>query len=455
MGIKVRQGFWDCGLCHKTRIPSYLKECPETYCKEPYNPTLYPEQHYYFPDDAPLLNPNNSDVAKLINGELQLFCDKCGSVIAGDAKACARCGDPVGIDDVRDRRIIYDDLASHYDAEPGPFTPETQLEHAERVMEKGADKELVLEEVTLPTSSRRKVGTKTLEYEAAEVAAEERFQQRLRLNRYPPIIRKLYPHRRPIFVTVGIFVVVAVLTLAVVGINYLMATRDGTVTITALRWERSVEIERYQTMQHEGWAVPFGGRQIGVRPKQSDTERKYLGTTPSVTTSYSTKTTTVTKAVDCSWYEQKNGVEIEHERSCETKAPEYERIPITGTTQVEIWTQVPVYSPWYTYLIDEWVYDRRLQSSGDKSKPMQWPGLNGIATNSIPGDQLGEERAGDRDEFYVIEFTDENGQHHSERGRTDNVWQRLHAGDAVKAKYRVHSDAFVNVEWESVTQSTS
>lgn len=456
MAKKIIMGYWNC-VCGETKIPGNVTICPNEFCKLPHDPVLRPTTDWYFPDDAPEVT-DTKQIEYAYSGQTW-NCGTCDELNPGNVTVCINpnCKEPLGINDTRNRRIVFDDQAPATNRpDPRDEMNDDTLSRAYRVIEQGPDQERVLPNITLPRSADYKSAKDTEWYLADDYATEVQRDKEEQIKNLSPIGRAIYLHRRGFVVSSFVVGTVVLLAVIVVGINYLLATRDGTVTVNSLRWERSIAIERYQTVTREDWTVPPGGRLIYTGSRKSGEHREHDHWEDQETTSYSNIPTSATRSYDCSTeINLGNGHKERNEKTCKTVEPSTYRSPVVGTTKVEVFRVVDDYSPWYTYQIDVWQLDRQARSSGDKSEPMQWPELKGVATNSIPGDQLGEERTGGRNEVYVIEFTDENGVRRSERGQTDNAWQRLQVGDTVKTQYRVHGGDFVKVEWESVTQSTS
>ena len=455
MAIIVRMQFWNCPVCRKTRIPASTKICPNEFCKEPFNPTVHPELEYYTAEDSPVLDPSDPAVSEWLASGGEYYCDHCGVPFAANKTKCAHCGDGLSTGDVRSQHVTYDDNAPRFDLAPTSFT-ETDDERNLRIIEKGAGNPRIMPKRVLPTSLRRLGGRTTAEYDASNRAADERFEQSMELKRLSPFARTLRSIPRATWIGVGAMVTVVIMVLFVVVVNHFSSIRDGTVTVTGLRWERSIDIERYQTVQRGDWHIPPGGRRVSTHDKQDGERKVYVETIDVTQTSTITETTTIPTTYKCSTFETTgDGLEKENEQWCPTTKNEYNDRKETYVTESEVWTKEPIMRPWHTYLIDVWDYDRQVQSSDDKSVPMYWPEIGSTYSNNFPGTQLGEERTGSRYEYYLIDFVDEYGEQRTDRGRTDSVWQRLDVGDAVEAKYREHNDAFVSVDWNSVVQSVS
>jgi hypothetical protein len=131
------------------------------------------------------------------------------------------------------------------------------------------------------------------------------------------------------------------------------------VEVSALEWERTIDVEAYRTVREEAWegSVPSGARVVGKSREVQREEREQVGTE---------RVKVGTRDLGNGFFE-----DVYEDR------PVYESKPVYGTR--------------YTYEIERWVKDRTARASGRDPAP-RWPD---------PGLGRGE-REGARREAYTV-----------------------------------------------------
>lgn len=195
--------------------------------------------------------------------------------------------------------------------------------------------------------------------------------------------------------------------------------------VAGFEWQRSLEVEAFQTVTEEDWTVPQGGRIVD--------QRQDIHHYDQILDHYEPRQREVPEQVQvgertfvCGQRDLGNGFF----EDIQCTEPVYETQYRTETYDEPIYRQEPVYQTLYTYDIDKWDTVRVEEASGRDHSPF-WPRAD-----------LGEnEREGQRSERYVIIFTD--GDEKSYQWETSfDEWQRYEQGQSVTLKI----DAFGNLD---------
>ena len=221
---------------------------------------------------------------------------------------------------------------------------------------------------------------------------------------------------------------VAALVVLCIGLGaafLIFGGREEGATVSNFEWQRDVAVEAYQTVEEEDWAVPDGGR-IQSQRQEIHHYDQVLDHTETRQRELQEQVQVGNETYVCGQRDLGNGFfeDIECER------PIYETQSRTETYEEPIYRQEPVYQTLYVYEIDKWIVVRTDEASGRDHSPA-WP------RSDLGSDQ----REGERNESYVIFFTDENGETH--RWETTLAqWQAFEAGQEVVLKF----DSFGKLE---------
>lgn len=147
----------------------------------------------------------------------------------------------------------------------------------------------------------------------------------------------------------GVVVFVAVLVVFLVTYR-----SEANATVVSRSWSRSIDIQRYQTVQESDWEVPAGGRETREYSALHHYDHIYTGST------------------------------------------------CTGKPEVctSNYIDVPVYRTKYDYDIDRWITVRTPELHGVGTEAT-WPDVSDLKD----GTALGSERAGTRYSKYTVGFT--------------------------------------------------
>lgn len=210
-------------------------------------------------------------------------------------------------------------------------------------------------------------------------------------------------------------IIALVVIVALVGI-FMWMNGDKTASdlkVTALNWERVIDIEENRLFSESGWELPAGAKQTDAKKEihhydnvLDHYENVQVQRSRQVVDHYETYYT---------YSDNGNGTYSEqaHER------PVYTTEYYTETVQQPVYRQVARYQTKYYYNIWRWVSSRQAKTSGTDHNAF-WPDVN-LAEN---------EREGERTEDY--RFTVENAKGETTTYRlAESDWRNIHPGDGV------------------------
>lgn len=200
------------------------------------------------------------------------------------------------------------------------------------------------------------------------------------------------------------------------GIVWMIMPKQVELTVTGERWERTIEIEEYKTVEENDWSIPPGGREKYTKNEIHHYDK--------VLDHYETKTRTYTEQVydgQETYYTYSNNGDGTFSEQSHTR-PKYRTAVKTETYQDPVYRSVPVYQTKYYYEIERWVYKESVKSSGSGKTPY-WAELN-LQEN---------EREGDRSEKYFISGTDEDGKE-SEYEAGYDIWVQMEKNQTYQLK---------------------
>lgn len=179
--------------------------------------------------------------------------------------------------------------------------------------------------------------------------------------------------------------------------------------IEGFTWERSIAIERYQTVREEDWTIPSGGREVSSYWKLRR-YREVLDHYESRSRQVSETVQTRTEEYSCGTRDLGNG--FFEDRTC--SRPVYETQYRTEYYTEPVYRNEPVYEVYYTYDIERWLHDRTERASGMDQNPT-WP------TFSLAGQH---ERVSKRSENYLVKFKTAEGKT-IERDYPESEWKTM------------------------------
>lgn len=212
--------------------------------------------------------------------------------------------------------------------------------------------------------------------------------------------------------------------LAVIGIIYLFVPKNKEITITDISWERTVEVQRYQTVDESDWYLPSDARLKYSRQEFSHYQQ--------VLDHYETKTRQVAKERITGYEEYVVSIEDlgngYFEETTDTR-PVYETYYETETYEDPVYRDEPVYRTKYYYEIDKWLYERTERSSGSDKK-VYWP------ETTLASD----ERISSKNERYHVTGIDKKGREKS-YSMSYEEWNSIKVNQTVKLQVSAFGDA--------------
>jgi len=200
----------------------------------------------------------------------------------------------------------------------------------------------------------------------------------------------------------GVVVLAAIVITAVFAFTY---RQDASGQVSALTWQRTVEIQDYQPYAKSGWDETVPADAYG-----QTCDRRERGKRQVPDGSHQ----------ECKDVDQGDG---SFRRECKT---------------VQDYSEEPVYDQWCTYTVDRWDYKRKASTSGEgKSPPPDWPQVT-LASGS---GRYGEERVGARHETYTVVVRDDGGETHECAFEDQSTWDQYEVGTAVTLKLYITGGA--------------
>jgi hypothetical protein len=226
----------------------------------------------------------------------------------------------------------------------------------------------------------------------------------------PPPAPAAEPHRRRkkgcLLLGCGGLLLVAIAVAAVA----IFWKKDLQLEATAHRWERSIEIEKYQAVRASDWCDSMPSKAYSVTRSREVREHRKVPDGETCTT----------KKVD------KGDGTYEKVEECQPK-----------------YREEPVHDDKCSYQIDKWKVERTEKASGDGvGTAPHWPELGPLRG----GSGLGAEREGTRRETYTVTYTDSDGGTHS-CDYPQQRWQGIGRGSSWEAKAGV---MFSNLDCDSL-----
>ena len=216
-----------------------------------------------------------------------------------------------------------------------------------------------------------------------------------------------------------------ILTCVLMVLLWLFIPITKTLTIDKLSWEREIQIERYTTVEENGWSVPYGGRIKYTRQEVHHME--------DVLDHYEKEAYQVYDHDDISYkYKDLGNGQFEE---VEVRTPVYR----TEYRDKPVYRQQPVMATKYYYEIEKWKYDHSLKSSGE-DKSVYWAEVPTLRNDG----RAGSERESNHYEHYYINGTfDETSQQYEV---SYSKWVTLEEGQTVKVKAFRFSKKALSIE---------
>lgn len=375
---RIIEGMWDCRYCRTKGIGGSMRECPSCGSIRDTDTKLYmPGEITYVQEEK----------AKEVSRNPDWICNFCESLNPDTTRVCISCGASRTGENLNyiENRKKQESEGSKIANEEIAVTPEH---------DNFTENESYEEEVT----------SKTIWNERAE-----------NIPSFLEGILNFFKGLMP-----GILIVSAIIFLIIGGI-WLFTPKTKTVTIEQVSWERSIEVERYQTVNESDWNLPQGARLHETR--------REIYTYEQVLDHYETKSRQIAKQ-RLDHYETRvvgykdlgNG----YFEELTEQVPVYETYYETEYYKDPVYRSEPIYKTKYYYEIDKWLHDRNLDTSGFDKSPY-WADTSNLGS---------DERTSTKNEKYFIWYTDK-------KGKTKKIsmpyedWGDLMVGDVVTVNVSV------------------
>lgn len=311
---KLIEGLWDCSYCGTKRNRGSIRECPN--CGHPRDENT----KFYMPETIAYV-PNKK--ARTINRNPNWVCPYCNSLNSDSLSNCPSCGS------VRtEKNLDY-------------FSIKKQ-DHSDG-SENDSAKVQIETQINIDNPKHK-----------FESHSKKGFWSHLRFSK--DYWKSL--------------IVIPLILALICGMVYLLIPKNEEITITGFKWERFIDIERYQTVEETGWFLP-----TGARLKYTNTEISHYET---VLDHYETKTQQVAKERISGYEDYVSGYRDLGNGYFEeiiSQRPIYETYYETETYQEPVYREEPVYATKYYYEIDKWLYERTISTNEQNQEPY-WGKVN-------------------------------------------------------------------------------
>jgi hypothetical protein len=227
-----------------------------------------------------------------------------------------------------------------------------------------------------PMQATRDVGTGIAEGDTRRDLVQEQFVAQMDAIKADKARQPAFLglRRKEWIIAVGVILA----ALCVVGAVYALTYRKSAAgVVTALSWERTIEIEDFQPRAGADWdeSVPGDAYSLSCEQRQRSTRKVPDGSHE-----------------ECKDVDQGDG---SFKRECRT---------------VTDYREEPVYDRWCSYRVDRWAYKRSVKASGNGQNPAPtWPTPT---LSSAAAGRYGQEREGQRKEKYTVAFREKDGKKH-------------------------------------------
>lgn len=393
---RIIEGLWDCKYCGSKGIGGSKRECP--HCGKPRDT----DTKFYLRDEVTYVD---EEKAKNISRNPDWVCRFCDSLNPDTTDVCISCG------------------ASKTAENMNYF--ENRKKQEEKLKQQTSETSYIgilsnniqdVEDSTVPKNEDL--------YNYSKDSKAVRDSENITVSKgfFGKYVNVFFSRVRDFFDDYGNILLLLMLGIAlIVGAIWLFTPKTKTVTIEQISWERSIDIERYQTVDESGWSLPSG-----ARLHESKTEiYKY----ESVLDHYENKTRQVAKQ-RLDHYETRvvghrdlgNG----YFEEITEQVPVYVTYYETEHYQDPVYRNQPIYKTKYYYEIDKWLHDRYLTTSGYDKSPY-WADTSDLGS---------DERTSTYEEEYYILYTDKKG-NTKEISMSYDEWSDMMVGDTITIKVSI------------------
>ena len=363
MGKKIL-GYWDCEYCGTKKIKGNVKSCPN--CGRPVGDDIK-----YYIDKNDITYVKDEEVPK----SEEWRCNYCGSYNRFDVKECMNCG-------------------AGRNEENKTYTQihDTQQENETERFEKEIEE--------------YEARYNPYHFNSSILAAKEKI--------LPSVTSFIKDNHKKIIISLLAIIVV-------ISVIFLLIPKERTLVITGFSWQRSIVIDKYQTVHEDDWYLPPTARLRYTREEIRSYNKEIVGYEDET---YTEREIVGYKEVVRGYRDLGNGY-FEEITSSE---PVYEYV--TKTRTVPKYEDIPVYATKYYFDIDKYVYFRTVETSGLDKSPY-WPEEPEEKTNP----KIGDERVSSKNEVYKISaYIPDKIEDVHEYSLNFKDWNALKEGDTINCK---------------------
>lgn len=374
---------WDCEYCSKKGIPGDVRNCPG--CGNPCGSNV----KYYIPNKKEYVSET------VVPDGPDWQCAYCDSYNRYNATVCSNCG--------ADRKGTKDYFGK---------TVDSSDDNAEDYSD--GDTERVVETYDNGWSNSDSVNSNSTNANSFDVRSYSSFNSgysgAARPNIKGAIIKR-------------VLIIVSILAV-ICGLVYIFVPKEKELTVAGISWERSVTIDRYETVAESDWHLPSNARLRYTRQEI----RRYETVQDGYKTEEYTEQVIDHYDKEVTYKDLGNGYAEEVVK----EVPVYKTV--TKTREVPKYKEVPIYDTKYYYDIDKYVYNRVIKVQNSDKSPY-WPeNLPVEKSNPV----IGDERVASRSEKYMIAAQLKGKDGLKEYTLDYNEWNDLNIGDTIKCKVYIN-----------------
>jgi hypothetical protein len=324
---------------------------------------------------------NNDEKVEIIEEYVEGYwnCSNCSAKRKGSEQSCGACG-----------AIRGENVEFYCDDDAPVITDEKELERARA----GPDWICRFCGNTSPSASKKCTGCGSLRGDGKKrQVKDEPLTAPPAKNSHAARIPPAPPKSLPLGAKIGCgFIAFIVLILLALSCQQKIAQ----IEVTETSWQRSIELEEYQTVQETAWRneVPAGARQLS-----SKREIRHYNQLPdgdkTVEETYAEKVKVGIKRLQTGKKNLGNG----SFKKIYKTVPKYENETKTRTVKKQKYRKEPVYDEKITYNINKWKAIETVVASGRNDEP-KWPETK--AAKSSASAKIGDYRNGKKSEVYKV-----------------------------------------------------
>lgn len=367
MGRKV-ESYWNCRFCRVKAIEGKFKECPN--CGSPRGKDV----KYYIIEKDKYVDDS------VVEKGPDWLCNYCESYNPYSVNFCLRCGSS--------KEESTDDYFSIQNRKKSELETSNSYESIDHANEEAnnsfgkANNNYSFEEADDNYSFKEADNN----YSFGETDDDNNYRSKSRHTAFLNFMKEV-PSAIADFIGEYHNLLIAIISiLAIIGtLTFIFYPRKDTLNVTAVNWERSIEIQEYKTVRESDWSIPAGGRLV-YSQEEFYKKEEVFDHNETVTEERSERYVSGQKPVVVGYEDLGNGYMeeiIEYQDVWDTRY-------YTVTYDKPVYKWVDVYKTKYYYDIERWVYQKTLSESGS-SNPF-WPETN-LSSN---------ERIGSKKESYKI-----------------------------------------------------